>query len=322
MGAYHPRKVLITGAAGNLGGLTARCLLASTGLELHLLIHRKPLSGDLAEDDRVTVFKGDLGKRERLRACLRGVDAVIHYAGVLFKHHPERFLPVTNVQYFQNLCDLAIQEQVRRIILISFPHVEGETFPWRPAAGRLDGEPASVHARTRLDQEKYLFAATARSACQGVSLRAGMVYGRGILMMDVARWLAQRRLLAVWREPTWIHLISRDDFLAAVRSAVLGRDIAGIYHLGDEGVQTLQAFLDRAAQCWGCARPWRLPEPMIHWAATLCEWQSMLLGTPSPLTRDFIRIGRQSYYGDTARMRQELLPALKYPTIEQGRALF
>ena len=34
-----------------------------------------------------------------------------------------------------------------------------------------------------------------------------MVYGRGILMVDAARWLAARRLLAVWRDPTWIQLM-------------------------------------------------------------------------------------------------------------------
>jgi hypothetical protein len=29
-----------------------------------------------------------------------------------------------------------------------------------------------------------------------------MVYGRGVLMIDAAHWLAKRHLLAVWREPT------------------------------------------------------------------------------------------------------------------------
>ena len=40
------RSLLITGAAGNLGGMLARHLLSS-GLELRLMYHRRPLPADL-----------------------------------------------------------------------------------------------------------------------------------------------------------------------------------------------------------------------------------------------------------------------------------
>ena len=40
------------------------------------------------------------------------------------------------------------------------------------------------------------------------------------------------------------------------------------------------------------------------------------------LTKDFVRIGQVSYYGDTARMRNELLPKLKYKTFEDGLEIF
>ena len=68
----------------------------------------------------------------------------------------------------------------------------------------------------------------------------------------------------------------------------------------------------------------RLPEPpptvwAITTAASLCEVAALIAGTPSPLTRDFIRIGRVSYWGDTRRMREELLTTLAYPTLEFGR---
>jgi hypothetical protein len=46
---------------------------------------------------------------------------------------------------------------------------------------------------------------------------------------------------------------------------------------------------------------------------------SKLTGSTSPLTRDFLDIGRVSYYSDTTRMRAELLPVLHYPTIREGR---
>jgi len=145
-----------------------------------------------------------------------------------------------------------------------------------------------------------------------------MVYGKGILMVDAARWLAQHHLLGIWKKDTWIHLISTHDFLAATANALTLPDLTGIYHLGDEGVQTLQDFLDQASRIWGTAKPWRMPQWLIFLAARLCEWQSILFNTQAPLTRDFVRIGMASYYGDTSRMRTELLRTLKYPTLAQG----
>lgn len=313
--------VLITGAAGNLGSLLADYLLNKTDLRLSLLIHKRSVPAEIVRNDRVTIFRGDLGQKNSLMEPLKGVDTVVHFAGVLFKNDPEKFLPVTNVSYFKNLCDTALEQGVRRVLLISFPHVEGETTKDHPAVGRLDGAPNSVHARTRLEEERYLFGFQGNDGFEPVSLRVGMVYGKGILMIEAAKWLAERRLLGVWRKPTWIHLISKDDFLEATRAAIENEGIRGIYHVGDDGYQTLQEFLDLAAAVWGCKRPWRMPESLIHLAASICELQSRFLGTRSPLTRDFVKIGMQSYYGDTSGMKRDLLPSLKYPTLREGKEI-
>jgi nucleoside-diphosphate-sugar epimerase len=307
-------RVLITGAAGNLGSVLARYLLAEETCQLRLMIHRRDVPADLKVPGRSEVVRADLGRPETLDVAVEEVDVIVHFAGVLFKANPERFLPTTNTEYFRNLVDAAKTYRVRRTILISFPHVEGPTTFDRPAAGRLDGAPVSWHAKTRLEEEKYLLA----NAPGPVSLRLGMVYGRGILMVDAARWRAKRRLLGVWREPTQIHLISTEDCCAACTAAITKPDVSGIYQIGDEGRVTLQETLDLACDHWRTAHPWRMPLGMIYGAARVCEAYSRITGSASPLTRDFVDIGRVSYYGDTTRMRAELLPVLRYPTIRDG----
>lgn len=312
--------VLITGAAGNLGGHLARHLLGGPH-RLRLLVHRTEPPADLTGRDGVEVVHADLARPETLADACAGVGTVVHFAGVLFAPRPERFLAITNTVWAENLIRAAIDGHVERFILVSFPHVEGETTPEHPALGRLDGNPTSVHARTRLEAEKRLLALTEGTDTTAVILRPGMIYAEGVKMIDAARWLARHRLLAVWPRPTWVHMLALPDFNEAVTAAIEKPGISGIYNLGDDDRVTLQGFLDRACEEWGERRPWRFPAPLFFAAGAACEFFAALFGTAAPLTRDFIRIGMASYHSDTSRMKRELLPTLRYPTLESGLKL-
>ncbi len=313
-------RVLITGAAGNLGSFTARAMLAGPH-SLRLMVHRRPLAPDLARAPNVAVYHGDLSTPQTLAEACRDVEVIVHFAGRLFAPRPERFLPQTNVQYVQHLVAAALHAGVRKFILISFPHVDGESTPQHPATGRLDGRPASVHAQTRLAAERYLFTECGGTSLVPLSLRAGMIYGGGVLMIEAGRRLLRRRLLPVWPQPTWIHLLALPDFLACVLAAVEDAHVTGIYNLGDDQPMTLQQLLDRLAGHWGYPRPWRLPRWSFYAAASAVEVFAAVFRTAAPLTRDFIRIGMASYVMDTTRMKRELRPRLAYPTLTEGLAL-
>lgn len=312
-------RILITGAAGNLGSLLARSLLDEPH-ELRLLIHRRELPYDVSGRANVSVFRGDLGDPATLVEPCADTDCIVHFAGLLFAPGPEQFLPTTNVQYVRNLVAVALASGVRKFILVSFPHVEGESTPERPARGLLDGNPTSVHAKTRLAAEKHLFEKSRGTGMTPVILRAGMIYGRGVLMIEAARWLLRRRLLAVWKEPTWNHLLALPDFLTCVRRAI-EQNVSGIYNIADEEPVTLQDFLDAAAVTWGFPKPWRCPKWCFYAAASCVEAFATLFRTASPLTRDFITIGMASCVADITRMKRELLPQLAYPSLKQGIVL-
>src|SRR5215510_16000350 len=155
--------VLITGGAGNLGSLLARHLLTS-GHALRLMYHRRPIAADLAGAAPVTPIRADLSDPSTLPAAVAGVDVIVHFAGVLFAPRPERFLPRTNTQYFANLLQATRNARVSRVILISFPHVEGPTSVEHPATGRIDRVPISMHATTRLEEERLLLTDDVASA--------------------------------------------------------------------------------------------------------------------------------------------------------------
>lgn len=314
-------RVLITGAAGNLGSRLARHLAATGRHSLNLMTHTNALPPDLKAHPAVTEFRCDLADPASLRAACASADVIVHFAGVLFAPRPETFLPVTNTQYTKNLVDVAVEQKVKRFILISFPHVEGPTTPESPCTDRQDREPASAHARTRLAAERYVIARGGTSDMRAISLRVGMVYGREILMVAFARKLAAKRLLGVWREPTCYSLISIDDFNSAAAAAIESPIAEGIYPIGDDSPTTLQKFLDTCCDAWRLPRPWRVPLWSVYGVAWMSEHIAALLRARTPFTVDFIRIGRVPFCCDTRRMKADLLPRLKYPTLNEGRII-
>ncbi len=310
-------KILITGASGNLGSRVAGHFM-KRGHELRLLLHKSSLPFDISGQSNVSVVRGDLSRAEAPDEACAGINCIVHLAGVLFAPLPERFLPRTNVGYVRNLADAARAAGVGKFVLVSFPHVEGATTPEHPASGRLDAVPDVVHFQTRLEAERYLLESSKGTAMTPVVFRAGIVYGKGIKLFEGARWMLRHRLMAIWRRPTWAHLIAMPDFLSALQSAIENPNASGIYQICDDGPLLLQDLLDQLADHWGYPRPWRLPRMAFHLAGAACEMAALTFRTAAPLNRDIVKAGMTSCVADNSRMKRELLPRLAYPTIKEG----
>ncbi|WP_055713986.1 NAD-dependent epimerase/dehydratase family protein [Streptomyces torulosus] len=113
-----PRTVLLTGAAGGLGTLM-RELLPAYGYELRLL-DLLPVDG---EPDAIAA---DLADKEALREAVRGVDAIIHLAGISLEAPFEKILRA-NIEGTYHLYEAARQEGVPRIVFASSNHAVGFT---------------------------------------------------------------------------------------------------------------------------------------------------------------------------------------------------
>ncbi|MFE6040123.1 NAD-dependent epimerase/dehydratase family protein [Streptomyces sp. NPDC056452] len=113
-----PRTVLLTGAAGGLGTLM-RGLLPAYGYELRLF-DVIPIEG---EPDAITA---DLGDKEALREAVRGVDAIIHLAGISLEASFDKILR-SNIEGTYNLYEAAREEGVARIVFASSNHAIGYT---------------------------------------------------------------------------------------------------------------------------------------------------------------------------------------------------
>ncbi|MFE1327503.1 NAD-dependent epimerase/dehydratase family protein [Streptomyces sp. NPDC058735] len=112
-----PRTVLLTGAAGGLGTLM-RDLLPDYGYALRLLDVR-PVEGA----DAITA---DLADQDAVREAVRGVDAIIHLAGISLEARFEKILRA-NIEGTYHLYEAARQEGVGRIVFASSNHAVGYT---------------------------------------------------------------------------------------------------------------------------------------------------------------------------------------------------
>jgi nucleoside-diphosphate-sugar epimerase len=148
-------NVLIAGATGNLGSHLTRYLTNSSH-QVRIMVHLRPPSFDINSRANVSIVHADLEEPSTLKEACKGMDCVVHLAGVLFRPKPETFLHKTNVLYLQNLANAALYAGVKKYVLVSFPHVEGETFPDSPAKGELDTQPVGLHGQTRLEAGRYL----------------------------------------------------------------------------------------------------------------------------------------------------------------------
>ncbi|MGW7820695.1 NAD-dependent epimerase/dehydratase family protein [Streptomyces puniciscabiei] len=119
-----PRTVLLTGAAGGLGTLM-RSLLPEYGYTLRLFDMR-PI------EDEPEAITADLSDTAALREAVRGVDAVLHLAGISLEAPFEKIVK-SNIEGTYNLYEAARQEGVPRIVFASSNHAVG--FTPAPRAG-------------------------------------------------------------------------------------------------------------------------------------------------------------------------------------------
>lgn len=116
-----PRTVLLTGAAGGVGTLM-RDLLPGYGYTLRSF-DVVPVEG---EPGAITA---DLADKDALREAVRGVDAVIHLAGISLESTFEKILKA-NIEGTYNLYEAVREAGVPRVVFASSNHTVGYTpFP-------------------------------------------------------------------------------------------------------------------------------------------------------------------------------------------------
>ncbi len=172
--------ILVTGGAGYVGSvLTPRLLEAGHGVRLfdRFCYGEAPVAA-LRDHGRCEWVRGDIRRLQETPDLMRGVDAVIHLAGLSndpsCNVNPDMAHDV-NVESTRELANLAVQHGVRRFILASSCMVYG-TGVFATVDEESPTNPVSVYGQTTLDAEEALL--QAKSAhFEPVILRLATVFG-------------------------------------------------------------------------------------------------------------------------------------------------
>lgn len=122
---YNGKTILVTGGAGSIGSEIVRSLLKLEPHAVRILDINETGLFDLEQElqsPKIRTFIGDVRDKDRLKRAFEDVDIVFHAAAL--KHVPlceyNPFDAVkTNVIGTQNVIDSALDEEVKKVILIS-----------------------------------------------------------------------------------------------------------------------------------------------------------------------------------------------------------
>lgn len=179
--------VLVTGAAGFIGGALVERLLAE-GVPTVAAVRRpppRPASGHPPTRAKV-VAVGDIGPHTDWRDPLAGVDCVVHLAARVHVMREQAADPLAEFRKVNVDGTLALARQaaaagVRRFIFVSSVKVNGEsTGPGRPFAADDVPAPLDAYGLSKLEAERGLLALAAQTGMALVIIRPVLVYGPGV----------------------------------------------------------------------------------------------------------------------------------------------
>ncbi len=279
-------KVLVTGATGFLGSHLAE-LLVEEGHEVRALVRRTSKTELL---DRLGAEKvtASLETGEGLAEAVRGVDAVVHGAGVVKARSAEEFHRI-NAGGTENLLAAVRRDNpgIRRFVHVSSLAAHG--FPEGPTPRAIDEEPRPVthYGRSKLAGEQAVLAA--KDDLPVSVIRPPAIYGpRDTEMFAFFQMVARRLVPFLGDRQNRLSLIYAPDCARALLDMLEKDHPSGSVYFVDDGCfYTQEEFAQIVAEVLGVrTMSFQVPIGVVSVAAVGSELWGKLRGQAMMLTRD------------------------------------
>lgn len=276
------QRVVITGATGFVG---ARLVHKMQELGANVRVLVRP-SADVTHLGRgkIELFYGDLRDPASLDGLCKDTDQIFHLAATQQVGLSEcEFLDI-NVGGTQRLLQQAIQNEVRRVVLVSSGGIH------RNDCGEPVCEEAPLRASNIYLESKIKAEAIARDLFRTdperlTIVRPGAVYGPGNRrLLKMFRAVVRGYFVMIGTGTTCVHPVYIDDLVDGLlrASSDMGRGEA--FLLSGPNELSIREWVHIIAQAAGSAPPrWTIPAGPISIAATLCESLCRLINVAPPL---------------------------------------
>jgi nucleoside-diphosphate-sugar epimerase len=310
-------KVLVTGGSGFLGSHVAE-QLSKAGHVVRALVRKSSNKKFLSSLSNVELAEGSVEDKASVDAAMKGVDAVVHSAGVV-KARSEADFFLTNTQGTANLLDAAREHapSLKRFVHVSSLEACGPSFDREPVPHDQE-KPVTAYGRSKLAAEKECIAR--KDSLPVVILRPAAIYGpRDVEILEAFR-AVRRRQYPVIGDGTMLgsYTYGPDCARACIRAIEADVPSGSIYFVDDgEPLSMARAMGELLPQAVGRRPLFRvgIPFPVLRVASLGVETYGRVRGKAVMLTREKVAMLSHHWVCDSSRTRKDLgwSPEVSFP---------
>ena len=287
-------KVLVTGGSGFLGSHVAE-QLSKEGYAVRALVRKSSNRKFLESLPGVELAYGAIEDAEKVAEAVKGVDAIVHVAGIVKARSPEEFR-ATNVQGTVNLIEAAKKHApaLKRFVHVSSLEACGPSADGKPVPVTQEN-PVTSYGRSKLEAEKSVLAAKANLPV--VILRPTAIYGpRDMEILDVFKSI-KKGVLPITGDGNVLYTFTyaTDCARACVRAIEASIPSGNTYFVDDGNVYVWKKALEDVERAVGRRAFVRvgLPFGVLSMVAAGVEAYGRVANRAVMLTREKVNMLRQ-----------------------------
>jgi nucleoside-diphosphate-sugar epimerase len=302
-------RVLVTGASGFLGSHVAE-QLAQAGHEVVALVRKSSNRKFLSTLPNLTFAYGAVEDASAVEAATRGVDAVVHSAGLVKARDRVEFDKI-NVEGTQNLLSATKKNApgLKRFVFVSSLAAVGPSHDGSPVTIDRECRPVTHYGRSKLRAEQAVLAA--KGELPVTVIRPPMIYGpRDNETFAFFQTVSRRVLPYLGDGKNTLSIVYAADAASACVRAIFADVPSGNTYFVEDGkvyvwrdmLAELEKVLERRAFL-------RVPIPffVLRGAAMASEGYGRLRGKAVMLTRDKINeLSAPHWVCDAQKTRSDL----------------
>ncbi len=301
-------EILLTGGTGLVGSHLAE-LLVSRGYGVRCLVRNPRRPGWLETAGGVRIVEGDCLSPASLQNAVKGVDLVIHAAGLTKAVRTRHYYEV-NHRGTKNLLEACLTHGrgIRKFVLVSSQAAVGPGGNNQPVHDASEPHPVSDYGKSKLLAEQE--ALRQQSRLSVVIVRPSAIYGpRDRDMFQVFQWAARGVFLKISGEERFLNLCYVADCAEALLLAAEQPTASGsIYYAAESRPYSWTEFRDLLLAAGGKrARTVVLPYPAAYMMGALADVAAFTTGKALITSRQKIREAAQTYWTcDLTKTEREL----------------